>query len=245
MKGLKRFLRKLGRKIGRYVPSGRENEFGQSGFSDMKQFLRNCPAPVILDVGGHVGDSAALFKEAFPSSVIHSFEPSPQNFRKLKANVEGKRDVFAWNHAIGATAEKKALFENENTGMSSFFELGEFGWGKIERQVAVDVTTLDSFVALNQIDRIDILKSDTQGYELEVLQGAERMLGGNRIGLIYLELIFSPMYKGLPPVYRIFQHLTDRGFELVSIYGMHYQHNLADWADALFVNKLYFAQSTG
>jgi len=195
---------------------------------------------MILDVGGHIGDSVALFKQSFPGCVIHSFEPSPKSFRKLKANTAGQPDVFIWNHAIGATPGQQALLENESTGMSSFLELSEFGWGKIVDRTVVDVTTLDSFVAANQIDRIDILKSDTQGYELEVLQGAERLLAANRIGLIYLELIFSPMYRGLPPVHQLFEYLIGRGFELVSIYGMQYQRNVADWADALFVNKSHF-----
>jgi len=240
MADLKRSVRKFGRKLRRYFFDGQTMEFGHNAFSDMKEFLRNRKLPLILDVGGHIGDSVDLFKQAFPCGVIHSFEPSLRSFRKLKANTAGKRDVFVWNHAIGATPGKKTLLENESTGMSSFLELGEFGWGKIESQAVVDVMTLDAFVAVNQIERVDILKSDTQGYELEVLKGAEQMLRAKRVGLIYLELIFSPMYKGLPRVDQLFQHLTERGFELVSFYDIQCQRNVADWADALFVNKRYF-----
>jgi hypothetical protein len=103
----------------------------------------------------------------------------------------------------------------------------------------VDVMTLDSFLAGQGIERVDILKSDTQGYELEILKGAENALRNNRIGLIYLELIFSPMYEGLPPLHEIFRHLAERNFSIVSIYEMQHQRNLADWADALFVNREY------
>jgi len=239
---LKRMLRKFGRKLGRYFWSAQNAELGRCAFSDMKRFLPSDAAPLIIDVGGHIGDSVALFKKAFPSSMIHSFEPSPQSFEKLKQNTARDSEVFLWNCAMGAVAGKKTLLQNESSGMSSFLQLGEFGWGQIEKESIVDVTTLDSFLAGHGIERVDILKSDTQGYELEVLKGAEEALRRNRIGLIYLELIFSPMYKGQPPFHQIFQHLAACNFALVSIYGIQYQRNLADWADALFVNREYFGK---
>ena len=238
MRRLKRSLRKFGR----YFGFGRSAEVGRCPFSDMKRFLSSDAAPLVIDVGGHIGDSVALFKETFPSCIIHSFEPSPESFQKLRRNSASYSQVFRWNYALGATIGKKTLLQNESSGMSSFLQLGEFGWGSIEKESTVDVTTLDSFLAENGIEQVDIMKSDTQGYELEVLKGAEQALRGNRIGMIYLELIFSPMYKGLPPFHQIFQHLAEHNFALVSIYGMQYQRNVADWADALFVNRQYFVK---
>ena len=240
---MKRSLRKIGRKVRRYLGVTSGKEFGRDPFWDMQRFVPNDSRPLILDVGGHIGDSIQLFKEAFPFSVIHSFEPNPETFKKLKANSATGAGISRWNFALGASAGKETLFQNESTGMSSFLELGEFGWGKIENETIVEVRTIDSFLAEHGIARIDILKSDTQGYELEVLKGAEQALRANRVGLIYLELIFSPMYKSLPPVHQLFEHLIARNFELVSIYRMQYQRNVADWADALFVNKRYFQKS--
>ncbi len=240
MARLRRSLHKFGRTLGRHFWSGQSAEFGRCAFSDMKRFVPSGISPLIIDVGGHIGDSICLFKQAFPSSIIHSFEPSPDSFEKLRQNTARYTEIFRWNYALGATAGKKTLLQNESSGMSSFLELGEFGWGSIEKKSLVDVRTLDSFLAENRVERVDILKSDTQGYELEVLKGAEQALRDNRIGLIYLELIFSPMYEGLPPFHQIFQHLAERNFMLVSIYGIQYQRKLADWADALFVNSHYF-----
>lgn len=237
-----RRLKRSFRKFGRYFGFDRSAEFGHCPFSDMKSFVPGDASPLIIDVGGHIGDSISLFKQAFPSSIIHSFEPSPESFQKLGENTASQCQIFRWNYALGATTGKKTLLQNESSGMSSFLQLGEFGWGRIEKESTVEVTTLDSFLAENGIEQVDILKSDTQGYELEVLKGAEQALRDTRIGLIYLELIFSPMYKGLPPFHQILQHLAERNFALVSIYGMQYQRNVADWADALFVNKQYFGK---
>jgi len=210
----------------------------------MKCFVPSDVCPLILDIGANVGQSTKRFKAAFPWSIVHSFEPSPEVFRSLAKNTSRENGVFLWNCALGEYAGKKILFENTSSGMSSFLPLGEKGWGSIEKESAVDVTTIDDFLAANQVEQVDILKSDTQGYELEVLKGAEQAILGNRIGLIHLELIFSPMYEALPPFDQLFRHLIDRNFLLVSIYGLQYQKRLADWADALFVNKEYSAKTT-
>jgi hypothetical protein len=87
---------------------------------------------------------------------------------------------------------------------------------------------------------VDILKSDTQGYEFEVFKGAEQAMRRNRIGLLYFEFIFSDMYQGLARFDEVFGHLADRGFLLVSIYDINHQNNLASWIDALFVNREYY-----
>jgi hypothetical protein len=78
------------------------------------------------------------------------------------------------------------------------------------------------------------LKSDTQGYDLEVLRGASRMLSEKRIALIYLEVTFSRIYQGSPRFDEVYGFLADHGMALVSFYDMIYQHKLLSWTDALF-----------
>ncbi|MFN2542396.1 MAG: FkbM family methyltransferase, partial [Chthoniobacterales bacterium] len=91
----------------------------------------------------------------------------------------------------------------------------------------------------------DILKSDTQGYELEVFKGAEEVIRENRIGLIYFEFIFAEMYRDLPPFDQVYRYLVERDFLLVGIYNFHRQNDLASWADILFVNREYHERSRG
>jgi hypothetical protein len=98
---------------------------------------------------------------------------------------------------------------------------------------------VDRFLAEHDTPSVDILKSDTQGYDLQVFKGAEEAMRENRIGLIYTELIFSDMYSGIPPFDEVYRHLVDRGFRLVSIYHFEHQNDLAGWADALFFNPRY------
>ena len=127
--------------------------------------------------------------------------------------------------------------------MSSFLELGKAGWGEVKQERTVNVTTVDRFATDQSIAKIDILKSDTQGYELEVFRGAEETMRQNRIGLIYFEFIFAEMYRNLPPFEEVYRHLVDRDFLLVAIYNFHRQNDLASWADVLFVNREYYQRS--
>ncbi|MFZ1220705.1 MAG: FkbM family methyltransferase [Chthoniobacterales bacterium] len=212
---------------------------GISPFSDMRKFVSAQSAPVILDVGANEGQSIARFKKTFPSSTIHSFEPGRAAFQRLSEDARVYPGVHLWNCAVGASAGNQVLFENTNTDMSSFFPLSGAGWGKVERESLVEMTTIDNFLKTNGIEKVDILKSDTQGYDFEVLKGAEETMQANRIGLIYFEFIFSDMYEKLPPFDRVFRHLIDRNFALVSIYDFHHQDQVASFADMLFVNRDY------
>ncbi len=212
-------------------------------FSDMRRFIPAGADPVILDVGANVGQSVKRFKTVFPSSVIHSFEPSRETFAVLKQNLAHEQDVLAWPYALGSSVGEQLFQENIDSDMSSFLELSTAGWGAVKKQEKVAVTTVDQFLADHSIAKIDILKSDTQGYELEVFKGAEDAMRQGRIGLIYFEFIFAEMYRNLPPFDQVYRYLVDRGFLLVAIYNFHRQDDVASWADVLFVNREYCERS--
>jgi FkbM family methyltransferase len=212
-------------------------------FADMRRFVPAGSAPVIFDIGANIGQSVTTLKAAFPTSVIHSFEPSRDTFARLRENVAGEKNVFVWNCALGSVTGEQLFQENIESDMSSFLELSKAGWGAVEKREKVAVTTIDRFLAEQAIDKIDILKSDTQGYELEVFKGAEQAMRDHRIGLVYFEFIFADMYRDLPPFDQIFRHLIERNFLLVGIYNFHRQNDLASWADVLFVSREYYERS--
>jgi FkbM family methyltransferase len=205
-------------------------------FADMAFFLRT-DRPMVFDIGANVGQSIRRFRSAFPSCEIHSFEPSPSTFETLRHNVANLGAVQLWNYGVGASDGHVTFFENTRSDMSSFLPLSGAGWGSIVGQTAVPVRSLDQFCREQHIERIDILKSDTQGYELEVLKGARRMCQENRITLVYLEMIISDMYENLPGLGATYSYLRDARFRLVSFYEIFYEQRLASWTDALFVHE--------
>src|SRR5258708_11370430 len=235
---MKRLIRNLVRKLGydiiRHIP----NQMGKDPLYDMRTYLRS-GSPVVFDVGANVGQSIQSFRSQFPACSIHSFEPSPATFKILATRTSDLKGVRLWNCALGSVSGKMRFLENSQSEMSSFLPLSELGWGEVTRETLVEVRTIDQFCDDEHIDYIDILKSDTQGFELEVFKGAERTIRANRIGLIYFEIIFSDMYKNLPSFGDVYEFLTLHGFRLVSFYEFHYQRRLASWTDALFVHESY------
>ena len=121
--------------------------------------------------------------------------------------------------------------------MSSFLQLSEFGWGNIEKTLEVDVVTLDDFALRNNIEHVDVLKSDTQGFDAEVLKGSSRLFSENRVSMVLLEIIFSDMYKEGAKFDQVLRMLTDQGFLLVDFYDPGYQEGVLSWSDALFVHS--------
>lgn len=218
------------------------SSLGKDPLDDMAKYLHN-DRPVVFDVGANVGQSIHRFRSQFPRCIINSFEPSPTTFKILSQQASELEDVRLWNCALGSVSEQMIFLENSHSYMSSFLPLSEFGWGKITKETSVEVRTIDQFCHDEQIERIDILKSDTQGFELEVFKGAEGTIRANKIGLIYFEIIFSDMYKNLPSFAKVYEYLTLHDFLLVSFYEFHYQMQLASWTDALFVHKSYIQAS--
>jgi len=213
-----------------------QDVFGKDPLNDMSKFLIT-DSPIVFDIGANVGQSINMFRSRFPKSMIHSFEPSPSTFETLSREASGLKDVKLWNFALGSESGQMRLLENSQSVMSSFLHLSEFGWGNLTKETLVDVKTVDDFCNDEKIEKIDILKSDTQGFDLEVFKGAEQSIHANRIGLIYFEVIFSDMYKDLPSFAQTYDFLTSHDFLLVSFYQFHYQRQLASWTDALFVHK--------
>jgi len=236
---VKKLLRAILRKNGHDLVR-RFSYVGFDAYEDMAHYVTNS-APLLVDVGGNVGQTVERLKQVFPNGRIHSFEPGPSAFQQLSRNTAGASDVTLWNCGVGAEPGRLSLYENSSTDMSSFLPLGEQGWGQIQREVEVDVVRLDDFAQQNGIDFIDVLKCDTQGFEEAVFRGADRLLSEGRIGLVYFEVTLSGLYEGLPSLDELFRRLVDRGYRLVSIYDLNHQDGLLGWMDAMFVHTDYLA----
>jgi FkbM family methyltransferase len=225
--------------IGLEVSRRNSRAFGADAFKDIAYHVRS-PRPIVLDIGANTGQSVMKFRRQMPASIIHSFEPSPASFRELSTNTRGVRLLHLWNCAIGSAAGEVILNENSNSDLSSVLPLGPAGWGTVVNRTRVRCRTLDEFIETERIPQIDVLKVDTQGYELEVFKGADVVLRSNMIGMVFFEVNFESLYQNLPSLPELFEFLSVRGFRLVSIYDIHHHDNgVAGWGDALFIRESY------
>src|SRR5439155_26998495 len=127
-------------------------------------------SPTCFDVGANKGQTIELLKTVFPHSIIYAVEPSSTTFRELSKKNFGE-DVKLFNLALGDTNKSTNFINYKWSTLSSFFEL-EKCEGNPFRDIAPDVPepvavrTVDSIVKEQLIAKIDLLKMDTQGYEL-------------------------------------------------------------------------------
>jgi FkbM family methyltransferase len=223
----------LGYDLRRVSQSG----LGRDPFLDVRVLAGPRPGLVVADVGANLGQTVSRVLESLPAPVIHSFEPSPSTFAELRRRTAGIADLHLSNCAVGSEPGVLELNENTLPTMSSILENGAGGAGDLRARTPVTVTTLDEYCAARSIERLDVVKSDTQGYDLEVLKGAERLFARRSVGFVLVEVIFGDLYEGVPRVERIFEFLRKRGFDLVSFYDFGYQGGRASWADALFAHR--------
>lgn len=154
-------------------------------------FSARLPSPVIecvFDVGANRGDVALDLAAAFPSAVVHAFEPVPDTFKELARQVGAQPRIRTHALALGAHAGSLEL----NMYVSSVFSSAVSRHAMMSKatslgNTSVPVSRLDEWCRTNSVDRIDVLKVDTEGYDLEVLKGAATMLADGRVGFIYFE----------------------------------------------------------
>jgi FkbM family methyltransferase len=178
------------------------------------------PAPVVIDVGANAGQFTSSLLAWRPRAWVHAFEPQREVLAAMKALLRGFDRVAYNDVALGAETGARTFYVSAYDQASSFLPNGEllrsgvYGIDfstRAEQQVTV--RTLQDYVRERAIDRIDLLKLDVQGFELEVLRGALGVL--ERIDWIYTEAQFKELYAGAPAWLDQHRFLRAHGFELV------------------------------
>lgn len=231
----RQILRSFGLDLIRYVPA----HLGLDPYADM-QLITKASLPItFIDAGSNVGESTQSILARFKSPLIHCFEPCKSVFPTLKNKFRENSSISIWNIGLANSDTILPFNENEFPFLSSFFNLGPFGYGNIVNTYNIPVMKLDTFAVNNKISQIDILKIDASGHELEILRGAENLLSDNLIRLIHVNLYFLERYKLDYSFSDILSLLVSSGFRLVGVYRQHYQDNCLSWADFLFINPSY------
>jgi len=109
--------------------------------------------------------------------------------------------------------------------------LGRVDTTKFVKKQKVKITTLDNFCKEKNIDFIDCVKIDVEGFELEVLEGAKELIQNNRIKLIILEIskiLLTKLGKNVDNVYDI---LNNNGYAIYNL--KHKKLNKADLRDII------------
>ena len=142
------------------------------------------PGSVVVDAGANVGIySQFLARCVGPGGVVHSFEPSPENFGRLHAALSQFSNVRLNQLAVSDKTGDSLLYVSEELNVDHRAYPIE---GETRRTVSIRSTMLDDYFKAGEC--VDLIKMDVQGYELHVLRGAKRLLQENPEINLLLEL---------------------------------------------------------
>ena len=220
-------------------------------------YLIKSNAPTIIDVGANTGQSIEEFKKIFKNPTIHAFEPQEDCYKILKKKFKKYKKIKINPNALSDSSKFKKFyyhtFESRNKSeLSGFYKLNKLSKDSINLKnknykkkyvkninyyFKLKTIKLDDYIKKNKINKIDILKIDTQGHENKVLLGAKKNL--KNIKLIRLELMFYDLYEKKLSFFEIEKILRDYKFELYDI--LHISKNpenfRTDWVDAVYINN--------
>ncbi|HTC63543.1 MAG TPA: class I SAM-dependent methyltransferase [Candidatus Saccharimonadales bacterium] len=179
----------------------------------VEKFL--APGMNVLDIGAHHGLYSLLASKCIGSAgKVFAFEPSPRERRLLARNLRlnGSSSVHVESYALGSSHSKMDLFlvEGGEDGCNSLRPPDVSGTTKT---VPVEVISLDEYLLNNGIGRIDFVKLDVEGGELEVLRGAENLIHGEWRPVFFVEVQDIRTRPWGYPAYEIVQFLYRAGYE--------------------------------
>lgn len=196
--------------------------------------------PILFDVGANEGQTIKKMIATCPEAIIYAFEPGKKCFESIKSTFKHS-NVNLHNLAIGEICGVVEFNEYSWSALNSVLKRA-YGTATIDNTYSVEVVTIDTFCKKNGIRTINLLKTDTEGYELNVLKGASEMIKQNKVQFVYVEILFNENYVGQSSFGEIYNFLIENSFELVRFYDVLYTNEgLASKTDALFISKSFNA----
>ncbi|MFN6471292.1 MAG: FkbM family methyltransferase [Nostoc sp. SerVER01] len=214
----------------------------QRGFHLMHDLIfwsRDTPIEIIFDVGANIGQTVIEIKQYFPNARVEAFEPIESTFKKLKENCSGLPNVTLNKFAFGSKSSQITIELSEESLVNSMLNTVHSSALQVQSKKTqeVMVETIDNICDIKGIKRINLLKTDTEGYDLEVLRGAKSMLLENRIDFILSEATFDPTEKTHTYFCELNEYLYEHGYKAVGFYDI--CHTAGSKPSIWYCNVLY------
>lgn len=143
-----------------------------------KRFMKHLENPkIICEVGARYGDESIKMSQIFPNSLILSFECNPITVLKCKEKFKNHNNIKFFDFGLGCEETVLPFYSyiQNNDGASSFFKRIDFNFTQ-KKTGDIKVRKLENVLKENNIESIDLLCMDVQGFELNVLKGCGEKL---------------------------------------------------------------------
>ena len=136
----------------------------------------------ILDVGANIGAASVYFALHYPQARILAFEPSPRSYELLLANTKDFRNVTPFNLGLLDRDAELPLYQGRQDSVTDSIAMS---CENTAEHVMVKLRAAASLLAEQKVETVNILKLDTEGSEVPILQSLRAMLP--RLGVLYVE----------------------------------------------------------
>jgi FkbM family methyltransferase len=227
---LRRLVKQAARSAGISLGSLEGTPWGADPFTDLRALEPRIA--VALDVGANEGQTYRRLRDAFPSADIHSFEPVPQTFERLRATVGRDPRARCNQLALGAACGEAEITVSAKSGQNTLNTSAK----PDAPTTRIQVSTVDAYLQEQGLSGTDLLKIDTEGFEIAVLEGARNALkaGAIRFVLAECEFVANPA-EPHGDFFKIADLLLPIGYRVVSFYSGGVNGNGWLWGDVLFM----------
>ena len=195
---------------------------------------------IIFDVGSHMGTYTDMVVKAYPNCKSFLFEPQSKIFKKIEQKYLNNKNIDVFNLAISDTEKKQNLNLNSHDLTASLLDFDpKSNYLKFKAKLyqtdinnmnygteLVQTISLDKFIIDNNLEKIDLLKIDTEGNEFNVLKGLKKKI--NIVNNILIEIHHRELFLDYDPE-KIHQYLVSNGFKLVKKFRFPFC-----WVDSLY-----------
>lgn len=200
--------------------------------------------PIIIEAGAFDGTETKKMAALWPQGQVHSFEPVPELFARLKKNTQNLPNVHCYEIALSDSTGFATLYISEKPQKPGIPSQANSLLKPKERlklspiifpkTIEVTTITVDDWAQKYNISHVDFLWLDMQGYELNVLKTAPKVLAQVRV--IYIEVEFIEAYEGQYQYPEVKQWLEQQGFVMI---GKDFDEASPQWffGNALFIRK--------
>jgi FkbM family methyltransferase len=163
------------------------NSFENAELRFVERFLK--PGMTVVDVGAHHGLYTLLASKLVgPTGKVIAFEPSPRERQRLTQHLRlnGLKDVQVETCALGSDEGSAELYlaDGANDWCNSLRKPVE----SASSRVVVQVHRLDDMLSRSKLRKVDFLKLDVEGAELDTLKGASKLLSENLRPVVLVEV---------------------------------------------------------
>ncbi len=175
----------FGRSMNRLYEN-RNHDPESNGESVILKKLNSLSPEIIFDGGANVGDYSLLASANCPDTKVFSFEPVKSTFDLLVKNISASKNIFPINFGLFSETMKREIQIYDSHTHSSLYELKGVNYSATKTEL-IELVTGDSFMKQNEIDKVDFLKLDVEGAELDALKGFDIALKNKCVRMIQFE----------------------------------------------------------